>query len=72
MADALNLKVGGRYNWRGQPDRLIYVGEKLYPGDRRTWHQFSKIGDPRPVWCEVLASDLQSFEKTQETGGGNG
>ena len=28
-----NLKIGGKYNWRNQPERLIYMGRRLYPGD---------------------------------------
>ena len=54
-----NLKVGGRYNWQYQPDRLIYLGK------RGAWHQFKKIGDPREVWCEVLDSDLHMLEETR-------
>lgn len=56
---AQTLTVGGAYKWRYQPDRLIYLGKK------GSWHQFSKIGDPRDVWCEVLDSDLKSIEATQ-------
>ena len=48
-----------RYNWKHQPDKLIYIGKK------GLWHQFEKIGDPRPVWCEVLDSDLRFIEATQ-------
>ena len=61
------LKKGGRYNWTGQPERLIYMGTKHYPGDRRTWHQFSLVGEnPEVCWCEVLDSDLSGFEETQD------
>lgn len=49
---------GGRYNWKGQPERLIYL--RRFDG----WHQFKKIGDPREVWCEVRDEDLASFEET--------
>lgn len=56
--------INGRYNWRGQPERLIYLGTTHYRGDRRTWHQFAKVEDPQTVWCEVLDSDLSSFEAT--------
>ena len=48
---------GGRYNWRGQPERLIYLGKY------RGWHQFKNIGDPREVWCEVLDEDLRMLEE---------
>lgn len=56
--------VGGRYNWKNQPERLVYMGTKRYPGDPRTWHQFAKIEEPETVWSEVLTSDLENFEKT--------
>ena len=53
------MKPGGRYNWKNQPDRLVYLGR--YGG----WHQFRKIGDPRDVWCEVLDADLHMLEETR-------
>lgn len=59
-----DLVRGERYNWIGQPERLVYMGTKHYPGDRRTWFQFALIEKPHEVWCEVLEEDLQSFEKT--------
>ena len=49
---------GAPYNWRSQPDRLIYLGKRGH------WHQFKKIGDPREVWCEVLDGDLHMLEET--------
>jgi len=52
------MKIGGKYNWRNQPDRLIYLGKK------DGWHQFKKIGDSREVWCELRDSDLPSIEET--------
>lgn len=58
------LTVGGRYNWRGQSERLTYLGARRYPGDGRRWHQFAKVDSPTIVWCEVLDSDLDSFEAT--------
>ena len=57
-----NMKRGGRYNWKGQPDRLIYLGRNW--SGNGYWHQFEKIGDPRPVWCEVVDADLHMLEKT--------
>jgi hypothetical protein len=60
----LGPKRGGRYNWRGQPERLTYIGTKHYPGDRRTWYQFELVDKPGKVWCEVLESDLECFEET--------
>lgn len=53
---------GGHYNWKNQPDRLVYLGKK------GAWHQFRKIGDPRPVWCEVLDTDLHMLEETADAG----
>lgn len=55
-----NLVIGGKYNWINQPDRLIYIGVKS------GWYQFKKIGDARPVWCEVPATNLSSFEQTKD------
>jgi len=54
------MKCGGRYNWRNQPDRLIYLRKF------GIWHQFKKIGDTREVWCEVLDDDLRMLEETAE------
>lgn len=59
-----DLKIGGRYNWRHQPERLTYMGAKLYPGDRRRWHQFALIEKPGECWSEVLDGDLPSFEES--------
>lgn len=61
MSDELSantLKPGGKYNWKGQPERLVYW--RKFNG----WHQFRKIGDPREVWCEVLDEDLHMLEET--------
>lgn len=57
------MKVGGNYNWKGQPDRLIYLGRNW--SGNGYWHQFKKIGDPRRVWCEVLDADLPRLEETK-------
>jgi len=58
MMDKSSMKVGHPYNWKLQPDQLIYLGKKGH------WHQFKKIGDPRAVWCEVLDEDLHMIEET--------
>ncbi len=58
------LRIGGRYNWKHQPERLTYMGSKFYPGDARRWYQFAKVDAPDVVWCEVLASDLPMMEET--------
>lgn len=59
----LNPIIGGRYNWIGQPERLIYIGAEYYPGNG-IWHQFAKAETPNKVWCEVRKEDLSRFEKT--------
>ena len=58
------MLIGGRYNWKGQPERLVYIGVRWY--DNTIWHQFEKVGEPGVVWCEVLESDFALFEKTEE------
>lgn len=54
--------IGGKYNWKGQPERLIYLG-KNWSGNGY-WHQFAEVGSPEKVWCEVLDDQLSSFEET--------
>jgi len=54
------LKINGKYNWKSQPERLVYTGKS------GLWHQFSKLGDLDKVWCEVLESDLHMLEETRE------
>lgn len=56
-----SLKKGGRYNWKGQPERLVYLGVL---GTFGKWHQFAKVESPNKVWCEVLSSDLHLLEET--------
>lgn len=59
------MKIGGYYNWKNQPERLVYLGTRRYRNDARPWHQFAMVGDPtREVWCEVLDSDLPRIEET--------
>lgn len=52
------MKRGGLYNWKGQPERLIYMGKV------GCWHQFALIDRPYTIWCEVLDADLGSIEET--------
>lgn len=59
------LKVGGRYNWKGQPERLVYIGRNRDPGQGR-WRQFELVSEPGIVWCEVLDADLHMLEETKE------
>jgi hypothetical protein len=54
-----NLVYGGKYNWRGQPERLEYLGKA------GVWYQFALTSNLRKVWCEVLEEDLKSFEETK-------
>lgn len=63
MTNPIKPVVGTRYNWKGQPERLIYVGLKHYPGNG-AWHQFAKVEEPDVCWCEVRESDLPSFEES--------
>ena len=62
---ALMPAIGGLYNWKGQPERLVYMGTTRYPGDQRTWHQFAKVETPYMCWSEVLTSELAMFEETK-------
>ena len=61
-----DMKIGGKYNWKSQPDRLIYLGRNW--SGNGYWHQFAKVESPGVVWCEVLDSDLPMFEETRPTG----
>jgi len=56
------LRIGGRYNWRNQPERLVYLG--LCEPHNGRWHQFALVGKPTEVWCEVHPSDLPHIEET--------
>ncbi|WP_292802739.1 hypothetical protein [Methylotenera sp.] len=53
------MEVGGKYNWKNQPERLVYIGKK------GSWHQFVKTDNPSVVWCEVLDADLRMIEETK-------
>lgn len=59
------MKIGGRYNWIGQQERLVYIGRKW--SGNGYWNQFAKVEYPEIVWCEVLDSDLKMIEKTKGT-----
>jgi hypothetical protein len=52
------LIIGRVYNWKYQKDYIIYLGKKGF------WHQFKKISDPRPVWCEILDEDIPKLEES--------
>ena len=57
-----SMEKGGRYNWRGQPERLIYLGRNW--SGNGYWHQFAKVDSPHAIWCEVLDAELSMLEKT--------
>jgi hypothetical protein len=58
------FKKGGRYNWRGQPERLVYLGRNW--SGNGWWHQFAKVTSPGEVWSEVTDSELHMLEETHE------
>lgn len=58
------MKLGDRYNWIGQQERLIYIGKE------GNWHQFALVDNPTKVWCEVLDSDLGMLEETKQENDG--
>lgn len=58
------FKIGGKYNWKNQPERLIYLGPKWFSDGM--WHQFALVEKPNQVWSEVRTSDLKSFEETPD------
>ncbi len=55
--DKSTMVVGGLYNWKNQPERLVYMGKE------DAWHQFRKT-DSYDVWCEVRDEGLHMLEKT--------
>ena len=55
--------IGGKYNWKNQPERLTFIGRN-WRGNG-FWNQFEKEDEPGIVWCEVLDSDLHMIEKTE-------
>lgn len=56
--------IGDRYNWRGQRERLIYLGRNW--SGNGYWNQFAEVSAPDVVWCEVLDADLHMLEATTE------
>ncbi len=58
----MKLQIGGRYNWKNQPERLVYLGDNL--SGNGFWHQFAKVESPDVVWCEVKGDQLDQFEET--------
>lgn len=64
---ALTPAIGGLYNWKGQPERLVYMGTRRYRGDLLLWHRFAKVETPEVCWSEVLTPELAMFEETKGT-----
>ena len=64
MNKTTSFVSGGRYNWKNQPERLIYKGHNF--SGNGYWYQFAKVESPGVVWCEVLTADLGMFEETKE------
>ena len=61
-----NLHKGKLYNFKNQPERLVFMGRKFYPGDQRMWFQFAKVESPYEVWVEIFQADLHLIEETQQ------
>ena len=61
----MEMKLGGKYNWKGQKERLIYLGENF--SGNGYWHQFAKVETPKEVWCEALKSEMSMIEETMST-----
>jgi len=57
----MNLVIGGKYNFKHQPERLKYIGTE------KGWHQFELVGI-QGVWCELLDTELHMIELTKHTG----
>lgn len=58
------MVINGRYNWKGQTERLVYLG--LNYDQSGAWHQFALVDEPGKVWCEVRENELHMLERTPE------
>lgn len=56
------MNIGGRYNWKGQPEQLVYLGYNW--SGNGYWHQLAKVEEPDVIWCEIPTSDLHMLEET--------
>jgi len=63
MAVSHNMKLGGKYNWKNQPERLIYLGNNW--SGNGYWHQFAKVEEPSKIWCEIKNTELHMIEETK-------
>lgn len=59
----MKMVKGGFYNWKCQPERLVYLGYNW--SGNGYWHQFALVNKPDEVWCEVLERDLRLLEETK-------
>lgn len=59
-----DLKIGKKYNFKNQKERLVYKGHNF--SGNGYWHQFALTEKPEKVWCEILTSDLHMIEETKE------
>jgi hypothetical protein len=59
--EAESLEIGGGYNFKCQPERLVYVGKKS------AWHQFTRIGYDAFIWCILLDSEICLLEETVDS-----
>lgn len=57
--ERVNMNKGDKYNWKEQPERLVYLGKE------GCWHLFAKIEAPEKIWCEVTDDDLHMLEETK-------
>lgn len=44
------MRIGGKYNWKGQPERLKYLGKN------GVWNQFEKIEAPASCGAKCLTA----------------
>ena len=51
--------IGNKYKWKGQSDKLVYLG---YNFDGGWWHQFALVNKPDVIWCEVTGKELHLLE----------
>jgi hypothetical protein len=59
---AQKLEIGGKYNFKNQPERLKYIGSNW--SGNGYWHQFEKVDEPGIVWSEMQDSELGMIEST--------
>ena len=51
------MVIGGKYNWIGQEERLVYLGYNFSVDGY--CQQFAKVDSPTEVWCECQFSDIE-------------